>query len=143
MRVIDWLISMLRSSGNWDWSHIQFRPFLDLEPEISSTHVPQQAYSMSCLISLLVVTKMPPMHHRKEVEEITSVAIIGRPNTGKSSLLNAMVGEDRAIVSKIPGTTRDAIDCRAKLFSGEMIKLIDTAGIRRQTAVHGSAEKVK
>ena len=83
------------------------------------------------------------MHHRKEEEELTSVAIIGRPNTGKSSLLNALVGKERAIVSKIPGTTRDAIDCQATLFSGERIKLIDTAGIRRRTAVYGSAEKVR
>lgn len=89
-----------------------------------------------------LVVKELPLVRRKEEEELTSIAIIGRPNTGKSSLLNAMVGHDRAIVSKVPGTTRDAIDCRAKLWNGEWVKLVDTAGIRRATAVHGSSEKV-
>jgi len=85
---------------------------------------------------------MPAMRRKKDEEEITSVAIIGRPNTGKSSLLNSLVGESRAIVSKVAGTTRDAIDCQARLYGGQLIKLVDTAGIRRRTAVYGSAEKV-
>eukprot|EP00210_Caulerpa_lentillifera_P000067 g63.t1 len=78
-----------------------------------------------------------------EEDEVTSVAIIGRPNTGKSSLLNILVGKDRSIVSRVAGTTRDAIDCRVRLPRGEFIKLIDTAGIRRRMAVYGSKEKVE
>jgi GTP-binding protein len=66
-------------------------------------------------------------------------AIIGQPNTGKSSLLNALVGEDRTIVSDIPGTTRDSIHTHYNLFQKEFI-LIDTAGIRRKAKVHEDLE---
>ena len=62
------------------------------------------------------------------------VAIIGRPNVGKSSLLNSLLGEQRAIVSDIPGTTRDAIDTAFE-WAGRTVRLIDTAGIRRRGRV--------
>jgi GTP-binding protein len=66
-------------------------------------------------------------------------AIIGQPNTGKSSLLNALVGEERSIVSDIAGTTRDTIHTHYNLFQKEFI-LIDTAGIRRKAKVHEDLE---
>jgi GTPase len=66
-------------------------------------------------------------------------AIIGQPNVGKSSLLNALVGSERTIVSDIAGTTRDSIHTHYKLFQKEFI-LIDTAGIRRKTKVHEDLE---
>lgn len=66
-------------------------------------------------------------------------AIIGQPNVGKSSLLNALVGSERTIVSEIAGTTRDSIHTHYKLFRKEFI-LIDTAGIRRKTKVHEDLE---
>ena len=73
------------------------------------------------------------------VENLPRIAIIGQPNVGKSSLLNAMVGTERTIVSEIAGTTRDTIHTHYNLFQKELI-LIDTAGIRRKTKVHEDIE---
>ncbi len=74
-----------------------------------------------------------------ENSQLPKFAIIGQPNVGKSSLLNALVGEERTIVSDIPGTTRDTIHTHYKLFKKEFI-LIDTAGIRRKTKVQENLE---
>ena len=71
--------------------------------------------------------------------EIPKFAIIGQPNVGKSSLLNALIGQERTIVSDIAGTTRDTIHTHYNLFNKEFI-LIDTAGIRRKTKVHEDLE---
>lgn len=75
----------------------------------------------------------------QEAEGLPKFAIIGQPNVGKSSLLNALVGGERTIVSDIAGTTRDTIHTHYKLFQKEFI-LIDTAGIRRKTKVHEDLE---
>ncbi|WVZ50178.1 hypothetical protein U9M48_001456 [Paspalum notatum var. saurae] len=71
----------------------------------------------------------------EEKNKVPAIAIVGRPNVGKSSILNALVGEDRTIVSPVSGTTRDAIDTDFTTADGEKYKLIDTAGIRRRAAV--------
>lgn len=71
--------------------------------------------------------------------EAMRLAIIGRPNVGKSSLLNAMLGQERVIVSELPGTTRDAIDTRLEL-DGRQVTLVDTAGLRRRTKVAGTVD---
>jgi GTP-binding protein len=71
----------------------------------------------------------------------TSIAIIGRPNVGKSTLLNALTGTSRAIVSPIAGTTRDAVD-EVVDFEGSALRFIDTAGIRRKSKTHLMAEKL-
>jgi GTP-binding protein len=73
-------------------------------------------------------------------DESVKIAIVGKPNVGKSSLLNRLLGEERAIVSPIPGTTRDAIDTQME-FEGMPITLIDTAGIRRRGRIEPGVEK--
>ncbi|MGI6696042.1 MAG: ribosome biogenesis GTPase Der [Christensenellales bacterium] len=70
-----------------------------------------------------------------EEEKIINLAIVGRPNVGKSSLTNRLLGEERAMVSDIPGTTRDAIDTRYTAPDGTNYNIIDTAGIRRKRAI--------
>ncbi len=72
-------------------------------------------------------------------EEVPRIAILGRPNVGKSSLLNAILGSERTIVSDVAGTTRDSIDTRVQLDGREAL-LVDTAGIRRRAKVSGSVD---
>ena len=74
-------------------------------------------------------------------EDIIKVAVIGRPNAGKSSLINRLIGEDRVIVSNIPGTTRDAIDTYFEK-DGQKYLFIDTAGIRRKSKVDEKIERL-
>jgi GTP-binding protein len=69
-----------------------------------------------------------------------AVALVGKPNAGKSTLLNAFIGEERAIVSDIPGTTRDAVDSMLR-FEDQTIKLIDTAGLRRRGRIEPGVER--
>jgi GTP-binding protein len=82
---------------------------------------------------------LPSAEELAEPKEELRLAIVGRPNVGKSSLLNAFTGEQRSIVSDIPGTTRDAIDTQIE-FQGESFRLIDTAGMRRRGKIQGTVE---
>jgi len=84
-----------------------------------------------------------PVHrtHGEYEQHETSIAIIGRPNVGKSTLLNALTGTGRAIVSPIAGTTRDAVD-EVVEFEGSQLRFVDTAGIRRKGKTHLMAEKL-
>ena len=84
-----------------------------------------------------VLKRLPPETERES--PAPRVAIIGRPNVGKSSLVNALLGEERVLVEAKPGTTMDAIDARWKTPAGEFI-LVDTAGIRRQAMFEDQAE---
>jgi GTP-binding protein len=79
--------------------------------------------------------------HGEFEQHETSIAIIGRPNVGKSTLLNALTGTSRAIVSPIAGTTRDAVD-EVVEFEGQQLRFVDTAGIRRKGKTHLMAEKM-
>jgi GTP-binding protein len=85
-----------------------------------------------------VVAGFPP-EIAEEVEVDCKIAILGRPNVGKSSLLNSLVGRDEALVSEIPGTTRDSIHSDLR-WHGKTLRLIDTAGLRRKARVKGAVE---
>uniref|UniRef100_A0A7C4KHR4 GTPase Der n=1 Tax=Anaerolinea thermolimosa TaxID=229919 RepID=A0A7C4KHR4_9CHLR len=86
-----------------------------------------------------LVASFPPQEEEEEDDSI-KIAIVGKPNAGKSSLLNRILGEERALVSPIPGTTRDAIDTPL-VYDGLKVTLIDTAGIRRRGKVEPGVEK--
>ncbi|WP_109302632.1 ribosome biogenesis GTPase Der [Aquimarina sp. AU474] len=80
-----------------------------------------------------------PEQEEKEDDELPRFAVVGRPNAGKSSFINALIGEDRYIVTDIAGTTRDAIDTKYNRFGFEF-NLVDTAGIRRKSKVKEDLE---
>ena len=82
---------------------------------------------MDRVISLL---PPPPIEEEEALEGVVRLAIVGRTNVGKSLLLNSILGQERAIVSEVPGTTRDAIDTQFS-YDGQPVVLVDTAGIRR------------
>lgn len=86
------------------------------------------------------LVKTFPEKNRRDYEGITSFAFIGRPNVGKSSLVNAILNEERTIVSNIEGTTRDAIDTPFK-YDGKEYVVIDTAGIRKRGKIYENIEK--
>jgi GTP-binding protein len=90
------------------------------------------------LLDALVATFTSEMP--AEEDESIKIAIAGKPNVGKSSLLNRLAGEERAIVSPIPGTTRDAVDTKIEV-GGLAVTLIDTAGIRRRGKIEQGVEK--
>ncbi len=87
-----------------------------------------------------IVLAIPQVEAEDEEDESIKIAILGRPNVGKSTLLNKLVGEERVIVSPIAGTTRDAIDSKL-LWHGQEFTLIDTAGIRRRGKIDPGIEK--
>ncbi len=80
-----------------------------------------------------------PEEKEAETLDLPKIAIVGRPNVGKSSFINALIGEERNIVTDVAGTTRDAIHTRYNLY-GQDFLLIDTAGVRKKTKVHENLE---
>lgn len=92
------------------------------------------------LLDELIVLIAPSGPGEETEESDLGIAIVGRPNAGKSSLLNKLLGEERVIVSPIPGTTRDAVDTRL-VYEDKVITLIDTAGIRRRGKIEPGVER--
>jgi GTP-binding protein len=87
-----------------------------------------------------IITMLPENVPSLDEPEIMKVAIVGKPNVGKSMLLNAILGKERTIVSDVPGTTRDAIDTQVD-FMGKQVLLIDTAGIRKRGQIETGIEQ--
>ena len=104
--------------------------------------IPISAGQMLGLGELLdaVVSHFPPKEEGEEESDAIYVAVIGKPNAGKSSLINRILGEERLIVSHIPGTTRDAIDTPITI-NGQKYIFIDTAGIRRKSKIKEDIER--
>ena len=88
----------------------------------------------------MVVSYFPDKTEEEEEDDIPKIAIVGKPNVGKSSLINKLIGEERVIVSDIAGTTRDAVDTRVKRNGREYI-FIDTAGLRRKSKIKEEIER--
>lgn len=104
--------------------------------------IPISSINMLGLGDLLdaIVKNFPKNYTGEEEEDVTKIAVIGKPNAGKSSIINAILGEERVIVSEIAGTTRDSID--TPFVDGEdKYILIDTAGIRRHSRVNENIER--
>jgi GTP-binding protein len=104
--------------------------------------IPISAYHGRGVAELLdkITSLLPEIKAEATSPNATKVAIVGKPNVGKSTLLNALVGEERVIVDATPGTTRDAIDTLIE-FNSQSILLIDTAGIKRRGKVAAGVEK--
>lgn len=99
----------------------------------------EQGYGLGDLLDE-IVNKFPDGSLKEEEEDSLHIAVIGKPNVGKSSFINNVIGEKRAIVSNIAGTTRDSIDSKYER-NGKKYTFIDTAGIRRQRSVDSRVER--
>lgn len=102
---------------------------------ISST----QALNLGDLLDE-VIKHFPSYDNEDDADEYIRVAFVGKPNVGKSSLVNRLIGEERSIVTDIPGTTRDAVDSYLETEAGKFI-LVDTAGLRKKARVKGDIER--
>lgn len=127
------VVNKVDNPGSMDETYDFWALGLDTPWPVSATHGNGTGDLLDELVKVL-----PPSE--PEVEEgVVNVAIIGRPNAGKSSLLNRLVGEERSIVSEVAGTTRDAIDMTVTQ-EGATYRLVDTAGIRRKSLIDEDVE---
>ncbi|TPW04026.1 MAG: GTP-binding protein, partial [bacterium] len=86
-----------------------------------------------------IIDRLPTGKKKKGADELVSLALVGRPNVGKSSLVNRLLGEERMIVHEEPGTTRDSIDTEFT-YDGTRIRLVDTAGLRKRSKIDDGVE---
>lgn len=86
-----------------------------------------------------LVESLPVVHEPEDIENVPRFAVVGRPNVGKSSMINALLGREANIVTPIAGTTRDSVDTRFKSFGHDLI-LVDTAGLRKKAKVKENIE---
>ena len=120
-----------------------YRLGFDTVVEVAAEHGTGVGDLLDEVIARLPTARKPEETQPTVTEAGVSVAIVGRPNAGKSSLLNRLLNEERVMVSEVPGTTRDAIDVELQ-WHGKKFKLVDTAGIRKAGKVHkaGQVENV-
>ena len=116
-----------------DLSHLDFWELGLGEPHpVSALSGKGSGDALDRIVEHLTEAEEPP-------EEALSVAVIGKPNVGKSSFINRLLGEDRLVVSDVAGTTRDSIDTLTR-YHGRTLVFVDTAGLRRQARIHESLE---
>jgi len=116
-----------------DLSHLDFWELGLSEPlPVSALSGKGSGDVLDVIVSHLPEVEEPP-------EEVLSVAVVGKPNVGKSSFINRLLGEERLVVSEVPGTTRDSIDTPMR-YHGRSLVFVDTAGLRRQARIHESLE---
>jgi GTP-binding protein len=125
----------LESSRLWDTAYEFYELGLGEVFPVSSLHGSGTGDLLDAIVEAI-----PASEGELEEDDSLKIAILGRPNSGKSTLLNKLIGAERAIVSPIAGTTRDATDTKIK-WHGQDITLIDTAGIRRRGRIDPGIEK--
>ena len=126
----------LESTKLWDNAYEFYELALGEVFPISALH----GAGVGDLLDAIVAALPNPSEEEEEEDDSIKIAILGKPNAGKSTLLNKLIGEERAIVSPIAGTTRDAIDTRLT-WHGQEFTIIDTAGIRRRGKIDPGVEK--
>jgi GTP-binding protein len=124
----------LESTKLWDTAYEFYELGLGEVFQISAVHGTGTGNLLDAIVEAI-----PPAEEEEEDDSL-KVAILGRPNVGKSTLVNKLIGAERVIVSPIAGTTRDAIDTRI-MWQGQEVTLIDTAGIRRRGKINPGVEK--
>src|SRR6195256_4935984 len=113
---------------------------LELRFEEPSLLSAQHGLGVGDFLDRVLEALPPPETETPAEEKADRLGIMGRPNVGKSSLLNALLGDERALVSPVPGTTRDPVDTEL-IFDNIPVVLVDTAGIRRKSAARGRLER--
>jgi GTP-binding protein len=127
-------VNKLESTRLWDGAYEFYELAIGPVFPISALHGTGSGNLLDAIVEGI------PAFEDEEEDESVKIAILGRPNVGKSTLLNSLLGEERAIVSPIPGTTRDATDTRF-IWDDQEYTLIDTAGIRRRGKIDPGVEK--